>query len=90
MKLGKENQYDFRNLPCHVSRNVIKQVSENIKSWIRAKKEYEKHPDKFQSIRIQITRRAIAIVRITAETSSQFFLTYFSTVICYFRGQIPM
>lgn len=47
-KLGKENQYDFRNLPCHVSRNVIKQVSENIKSWIRAKKEYEKHPDKFQ------------------------------------------
>lgn len=47
-KLGKENQYDFRNLPCHVSSNVIKQVSENIKSWIRAKKEYEKHPDKFQ------------------------------------------
>lgn len=47
-KLGKENQYDFRNLPCYVSRNVIKQVSENIKSWIRAKKEYEKHPDKFQ------------------------------------------
>lgn len=47
-KSGKENQYDFRNLPCHVSRNVIKQVSENIKSWIRAKKEYEKHPDKFQ------------------------------------------
>lgn len=47
-KLGKENQYDFRNFPCHVSRNVIKQVSENIKSWIRAKKEYEKHPDKFQ------------------------------------------
>lgn len=47
-KLGKKNQYDFRNLPCHVSRNVIKQVSENIKSWIRAKKEYEKHPDKFQ------------------------------------------
>ena len=47
-KLGKENQYDFRNLPCHVSRNVIKQVSENIKSWIRAKKEYDKHPDKFQ------------------------------------------
>lgn len=47
-KLGKENQYDFRNLPCHVSRNVIKQVSENIRSWIRAKKEYEKHPDKFQ------------------------------------------
>ena len=131
-KLGKENQYDFRNLPCHVSRNVIKQVSENIKSWIRAKKEYEKHPDKFQRrpklpnykngkklnivvfdelscrikedgcvhfvkniikpirIRIQITRRAIAIVRITAETNSQFFLTYFSTVICYFRGQIPM
>lgn len=47
-KLGKENQYDFRSLPCHVSRNVIKQVSKNIKSWIRAKKEYEKHPDKFQ------------------------------------------
>lgn len=47
-RLGKENQSDFRNLPCHVSQNVVKQVGKNIKSWIRSKKEYEKHPEKFQ------------------------------------------
>lgn len=47
-KLGKENQPDFRNLPCHVSQNVVKQVGKNIKSWIRSKKEYDKHSEKFQ------------------------------------------
>lgn len=48
IKLGKENQVDFRNLPCHISQNVVKQVGKNIKSWIKAKREYEKHPEKFQ------------------------------------------
>lgn len=47
-KLGKGNQVDFRSLPCHISQNVVKQVGKNIKSWIKTKKEYEKHPDKFQ------------------------------------------
>lgn len=48
-KLGKENQFDFRNLPCHVSQQVIKQVFQNIKSWIRNKKDYEKNPSKYKS-----------------------------------------
>ena len=48
-KLGKKNQHDFRNLPCAVSQQVIKQVFQDIKSWIRAKKDYEKNPSKYQS-----------------------------------------
>lgn len=41
-KLCKENQFDFRNLPNHVSQQVIKQVFKNIKSWIKLKKDFEK------------------------------------------------
>lgn len=48
-KLGRENQFDFRNLPCHVSQNVVKQVFQNIKSWIKSKKDYEKDPSKYES-----------------------------------------
>ena len=48
-KLGRENQYDFRSLPCHVSQQVVKQVFQNIKSWIRAKKDYEKNPSKYEA-----------------------------------------
>ena len=48
-KLGRENQFDFRNLPCAVSQQVIKQVFQNIKSWIKAKKDYEKNSSKYQS-----------------------------------------
>ena len=48
-KLGRENQYDFRNLPCDVSQQVIKQVFQSIRSWIRSKKDYEKNPSKYQS-----------------------------------------
>ena len=48
-KLGRENQFDFRNLPCNVSQQVIKQVFQNIKSWIRSKKDYEKNPSKYKS-----------------------------------------
>lgn len=41
-KLCKENQFDFRNLPNHVSQQVIKQVFKNIKSWMRLKKDFER------------------------------------------------
>ena len=48
-KLGKENQSDFRNLPCCVSQQVVKQVFQNIRSWIKLKKDYEKNPSKYDS-----------------------------------------
>ena len=48
-KLGRENQFDFRNLPCAISQQVVKQVFQNIKGWIRAKKDYEKNPSKYKS-----------------------------------------
>ena len=48
-RLGKENQFDFRNLPCSVSQQVIKQVFQNIKAWIREKKDYEKNPFKYKA-----------------------------------------
>lgn len=48
-KLGRENQFDFRNLPCAVSQQVVKQVFQNIKSWIKLKKDYEKNPSKYKS-----------------------------------------
>lgn len=46
-KLCKENQFDFRNLPNHVSQQVIKQVFKNIKSRMRLKKDFEKNPSKY-------------------------------------------
>ena len=48
-KLVKENQSDFRNLPCCVSQQVVKQVFQNIRSWIKLKKDYEKNPSKYDS-----------------------------------------
>ena len=48
-KLGRENQFDFRNLPTHVSQQVVKQVFQNITSWVRSKKDYEKNPAKYKS-----------------------------------------
>ena len=48
-KLGRENQFDFRNLPCAVSQQVVKQVFQNIKSWIKLKKDYEKNPSKYEA-----------------------------------------
>ena len=47
-KLGKENQFDFRNLPCNVSQQVVKQVFRNINTWIKLKKDYEKNPSKYK------------------------------------------
>lgn len=48
-KLGKENQFDFRNLPSSVSQQVVKQVFQNIRSWINLKKDYKKNPSKYNS-----------------------------------------
>lgn len=48
-KLGRENQFDFRNLPCNISQQVVKQVFKNIKSWMKLKKDYEKNPSKYNS-----------------------------------------
>lgn len=46
-KLCKENQFDFRNLPNHVSQQVIDQVFKSVKSWMRLKKDFEKNPSKY-------------------------------------------
>ena len=48
-KLGKENQFDFRNLPTAISQQVNSQVFSNIKVWVKSKKEFEKNPSKFRS-----------------------------------------
>ena len=44
-KLGKENQFDFRNLPSVISQQVVRQVFRNIKqtqtSRIQAREETE-------------------------------------------------
>ena len=48
-KLRKENQFDFRNLPCNVSQQVVKQVFQNINGWIKSKKDYKKNPSKYKS-----------------------------------------
>lgn len=49
-QLGRENQFDFRNLPCHVSQNVVGQVFKAIKLWIKQKKDYEKNPLKYNGM----------------------------------------
>lgn len=41
------NQEDYRALPAQTAQQVIKLVFKNFKSWIAAKKEYEKNPSKF-------------------------------------------
>lgn len=47
--LCRENQFDFRNLPSNVSQQVVKQVFQSIKGWIKSKKDYEKNPSKYKS-----------------------------------------
>lgn len=44
---AKFNQEDYRALPPQTSQKVIGQVFRNFKSWIAAKKEYNKNPSKF-------------------------------------------
>lgn len=41
------NQEDYKSLPAQTSQQVIKLVFKNFKSWIKAKKEYDKNPSKF-------------------------------------------
>ena len=48
-KLCRDNQFDFRNLPSTVSQQVVKQVFQNIKGWIKLKKDYEKNPSKYEA-----------------------------------------
>lgn len=48
-KLNRENQFDFRNLPCVISQQVIAQVFSSIKGWMRGVKEFEKNLSKFHS-----------------------------------------
>ena len=50
-KLGKENQFDFRNLPCHVSQQVVGQVFKDIRSWLKLKRDFEKNPSKYNNRR---------------------------------------
>lgn len=47
LKLGRENQFDFKNLPCAVAQQVVKQVFQDISSWSKLKKDYEKNPSKY-------------------------------------------
>ena len=48
-KLGKEDQFDFRNLPCTISQQVVRQVFQGINTWIRAKNDYKNNPSKYES-----------------------------------------
>ena len=48
-KLGRENQFDFRNLPSAISQQVIHQVFSNINLWIKLKKDFEKNPGKYNN-----------------------------------------
>lgn len=50
-KLGRENQFDFRQLPCSVSQQVVGQVFKSIKSWMKSKKDFEKNPSKYNNHR---------------------------------------
>lgn len=55
-KLGRENQFDFRNLPCAVSQQVIHQVFSNIKLWIKLKNDFEKNPGKYNNHRPRLPK----------------------------------
>ena len=55
-KLGKENQFDFRNLPCSVSQQAVKQVFQDINSWIKLKKDFEKNPSKYNNHRPRLPK----------------------------------
>ena len=55
-KLGKENQFDFRNLPCHVSQQVVGQVFKDIRSWLKLKGDFEKNPSKYNNHRPRLPK----------------------------------
>lgn len=50
-KLGRENQFDFRQLPSSISQQVVEQVFKSIKSWMKLKKGFEKNPSKYNNHR---------------------------------------
>lgn len=50
-KLGRENQFDFRQLPSVISQQVVGQVFKSIKSWMRLKKDFENNPSKYNNHR---------------------------------------
>ena len=50
-KLGRENQFDFRQLPSSISQQVVGQVFKSIKSWMKLKKGFEKNPSKYNNHR---------------------------------------
>ena len=56
IKLCKENQFDFRNLPSVISQQVIHQVFSNINSWIKMKKDFEKNPGKYNNHRPRLPK----------------------------------
>ena len=53
-KLGRENQFDFRNLPTDLSRQVVGQVFKSIRSWVKLKKDFDKNPSKYGNHRPHI------------------------------------
>lgn len=42
------DEENYRALPAQTSQQIIKQLFGNYKSWYKARKEWKKHPDKFQ------------------------------------------
>ena len=46
-QLAIENQVDFRALPSQVSKEVLRKLEKNFKSFFRANKAYKKNPSKF-------------------------------------------
>jgi putative transposase len=50
-KLGRENQFDFRQLPASVSQQVVGQVFKIVNSWIKLKSDFDRNPDKYNNHR---------------------------------------
>lgn len=50
-KLGRENQFDFRQLPASVSQQVVGQVFKSVNSWIKLKIDFDRNPDKYNNHR---------------------------------------
>ena len=55
-KLGRENQFDFRQLPSIISQQVVGQVFKAIRSWQRLKKDFEKNPAKHNNHRPRLPK----------------------------------
>lgn len=50
-KLGRENQFDFRQLPASASQQVVGQVFKSVNSWIKLKSDFDRNPDKYNNHR---------------------------------------